>query len=278
MPTKVILLINGQNPLSASIPALGTVGQAHSWGCSESFWYNGGISATLTNLLRTQVGPGRAGLLAQGAQVLGARLYQDGAGRGVTVPLGFPGIWPSINVAQDALLCSTTDPAVNPQRKFWLHAVPDGQIVFGEFNPIAQYVTNLTYYLAVLSNSGQWRSIIRNNLIGIVSVTSAGLVTFTGNNPFAVGQQITITRVLMPDGRRFGGKFTVATVGPLATQITITGWPQLAGLGGQAYVASYGLRSLGNGSGIIVERAGIKKLGRPFDLYRGRKSVRRRVA
>jgi hypothetical protein len=276
MATKVVLVINGRNALSGSFPAAGYVPQAHAFGATESFYVSLGIGTPLTNLLKNNIGPKRAAILATGTEITAARLYQDGGGRGVVVPLGLPGSGGgSINQANDALLLSTTDPSANPQRKFWLHFIPDGQVFNGEFQPTGFWATKLLEWMGQMEDKGQWRSIVRGNLTNIVSVSASGLVTFSVNNPFAVGNQIEIRRVLLSNGNRFGGRFAIASVGPLATQVTISGWPNFSGVGGTAFLKSSTLLSMGTGQGLIVERAGTRRVGRPTDLYRGRKSRRR---
>lgn len=276
MPTKIVLSINGSNPFGNGVPALGFSGSGHSYAATESFWIAGGISQQLYTWLRNNVGPKRAAILAGNCEVTSARLYQGGGGRGLVFPLGNPGALGPLNQANDAILFETGSADVQKQRQAWIHFPPDGEITNGEFRPTQFYQLGCAQWLALLASSGSWYAQVQSSLTSVVSITTGGLVTFAAVNPFAVGNRVKFTRVYIPaEKRKIGGTFTVLTIGPLANQCTIAAWPQKEGAGGKAFIPTTTLRSLGSGEGLRIVRAGTKRVGRPTDLYRGRKSTKR---
>lgn len=272
MPSKIVMLINGLTEKAPPDPQLGYAGSFHAFGVTESFWLNLTNFATITNRVH-EICLARAGLLPLNCEIVAARVYTDGVGTSRLIPLGYRGDTGVLNLAGDAILCQTQTSGVLFQRKFWIHCVPDEQVQNGEWQPTANYKQRTIAYLNKLIAYAMWYAQARTNQVGIVTVTSAGLVTFGNAHGFNVGDQVRITRVYLSSlGRFYGGTFRVATVGPLSTQLTLNGWPAYNGAGGIAFTK--GTQFVGM-TDVDVLRGGIRKVGRPFTVYHGRRSKRK---
>lgn len=278
MATKVVMLINGVTDKAAPNSSIKYAGGQHAFGASESFWSTLSIGSALYAKLDA-LAIARAAILPKQCVILGFRLYNDGTGVGTIRQSGLTSSFYTLNTANDALLIRTGQVGTGSQRHFWLHYLPDGQTQNGEFTPDVVYAAVLKNYLDNLAANFSWYSQVRSNFTKIVTISAAGLVTFAGANPFAVGQFVTISRAFETATHRFrGGLYQVQTVGPLANQCTLLGWQFGACTNGAAWQRSRSIGSLGSGDGLTVERAGTKKVGRPFDLYRGRQTRRKAVA
>lgn len=274
--TKCIMLLNGSTDRGNPQPIIGYSGSQHAFGVSEGFWSTLTIGDALLQRLNT-LAVRRAAILPAEVRILGFRLYNDGNGAGRVVQSYLSGQFGNLNVAGDSLLTETRSTSTSAQRKFWIHCVPDGMVQRGEFTPTNQYAALVDTYLSYLGSNFSWYSNVKTLVGKILTISANGLVTLFGANPYAVGDQITIQRSYDPVQQRFrGGKFYVATVGPLGTQFTISGWVHGDCQGGQSFIPSRAIGSLGAGDGLSVIRAGIRKVGRPFEAYRGRVSKRRK--
>lgn len=270
MSTKVVMVMNGTTGVDAH--DVQQLANPHGYGFTESFWANTNDIATLHGSLVGNLFPKRAALLPKGASVVAARYYSDTGGRGVLFGLALRGGSYATDLVNCALLAFTRNPVAPVQRRWWIHNVPDNQFGLGEYSPTQAYAAAMANFLGAL-NPYFYQGISRTGDTAIVSITSGGLVTLGANSPFAVGTQVTVSRTLTGLGRRFGGLFAVASVGPLATQFTLTGWQAGACVGGRAFVKGKTLYQIGGGPGANTGRAGTRRVGRPFDLYRGRRSA-----
>lgn len=272
---KSVLKFEGNTEASSSQPSIGLVARSHALGFTESFWWDLATAAGVANRLRTIVAPARARILPQQISLIGATLYSEGTGRGIEVPLDFGGFsvgsTDQVNVAG---LVETRHGTAPNQRRWWLHALPDNWVTLGELRiPVAEAVKIRTYFDAI--SDAFWLGIAQTNLSSILTVSAAGLVTLSAASPFAVGQQLQVNRTLLTSGLKKGGKYFVFSVGPLATQFTLEQWDLGATTGGKIFLPTPTFYNIGNGEGPYLVRAGTKRVGRPFSLYRGRQPVRR---
>ena len=273
--TKVVMVFNGQTSPGGSAPAIGYTGQSHQFGFTEMWWSDSGSVQQITNFLNTDLALKRAALLPGQVQYIGARLYIAGGGKGIVVPFYISGApLRTLNTAFDALLCTTTAPGAPRQRKFWLHCVPDGEVQNGEYTGSNSYDNALRAYFTSLGQ-GWFYSTSQPNLTQIATISSTGTVTLKSNSPFAANQRVVISRTLDSTGRKRGGHYVIATIGPLPTQFVLTGWQWGATTGGTVYAeVDKSLVQMNGGNGIQLVRAGRKGVGRPTALYRGRRSAR----
>lgn len=279
MSIKCVVVFQQVTEKGGSQPFFGLAGRQHIGGWTESYWFP---SDNLTDLLAQLKGnntptsgllPARAGLLASGATIIGVRLYQGGAGKGQFRALAYPGSLPNLEIPQMAILCYASLAGTTAIKRLTLRGIPDSQVSGGEFTPTPTFVGRLVDFGAVLQNFGT----IANDVVTsypVYSVSNAGLVTLNAvANPFAVGATVTFRNVLNAVGNRVGGSFVVATIGPMGNQFSVTPWPHGDCTGGDVRIPTKSIYTITPGS-FTISRVVTRKVGRPFEMYRGRNSRR----
>lgn len=274
MAVKTVVRFNGLTSAAPAHAILGYSGKQHAFGFSEHYWHSTGDVASAKTFFRNSYAPARAAILPANVTIVDALIYGDGAGRGVPVPIGTTGSQANSDQVNVAALCSSRHPSAPHQRRWWVHCLPDIWVQNGELHiTVAQSLFFRTYFNVMMGTS--WLGLVQNDLRDIVSVTTNGLVSLPGASPYSVGQLLRVVRTLDANNRRRGGQKFVGSVGPLTHQFTLNDWTFGATTGGQIFRPTYTFYSLGDGEGPFVERSGTKKVGRPFDLYRGRQPARR---
>lgn len=262
-------------PLGATMSMRGTLFlQAANSGWSESFFYSGTNTGALINTLNN-LGNVRSQCLAAGCTVTGGRAAGvNPAGFAEVLAMNKPGILGSRDPSFTALQIQTR--AGSSNRRQWLfRGIPDEVVVGGQYVPVGLFGGRLATYLSALITAGsQLRVIDRTQpILGIVSVSTAGLLTMPGDQTWAAGDVLKFFRTYDTVGKVVQGSFVIAAAGDAAHWLLI-GWP-----------AS---RSVDKGK---VRRQNIDfqpvtafdppvrvvshKTGRPFGLSRGRASNRR---
>jgi len=269
MATKIVLRLNGFTTAAPPQSSIGYTGAAHAFGTSESVWVSLVSDNAVKNYIRLTLGPARAGCLPSNVTLTDALMYTSAGGRGVPVPLGFVGTQPRSDQVNVAALMATRNPTAPAQRRWWLHCLPDIWVVDGELVVNAVQTGYIRNYLNAMQ-VGNWLGLVRNDLQSIVTISQAGLVSLAGASPYAVGQLLRVSRTLDANKRKRGAQKFVASVGPLANQFTLGDWTLGTCTGGSIFRPTYDFYSIGGGDGAYVERVGTKRVGRPFDLYRGR--------
>lgn len=259
---------------ASNLPSLGYAAAPHVYGYSESYWRDSGLDAAFA-FTRDFFAPRRAALLAPSSAIVQVRLYDGGTGSGVIKPLVRPGTAQDTDLAQVAVLVQSTQSAVPTQRRWWVHNIPDSQVTGGEFQPTPTYAALFALYLQAMS-SCQYLSQVPTNVMNIASVTAGGLVNYTANHPYNVGQWLLVRRTTASaTGRRVGGSFQVASIGPGSTQLTLAGWDKGETAGGRTWIPVGTLSAIGSISAMPqVRRGGTRRVGRPSGQYRGRQSAR----
>lgn len=268
----------------------------HSGGWSESIYLIGNAFADIGFLM--QWANTRATLLAGECSVIGYRqqmftvtgnkMLPGGAGSGT---LNYPGNYPNdLDVPQASLMCNlqvATQPQTIRQR---LAGMPDSMVTYGEYQPTDAYKGSVTKYLNFLSNKlalaftiGAVTHDLTQPSVRLLSInpvagaTTATVITDapTGTIP---GGWIRFHRVRDVAGLPVSGSFVVTQTAALANgqqTYTIAGY-----LSGQTVVAPNGLAR----NDVLVinplmsgkpNRVVVRKVGRPFVQYRGRRSKRR---
>lgn len=273
MPWKVVVLFDGRTTGDSPLTAVPSSAALHSFGFSESYLTSSSSFDNELNYLQNSFAPKRAGILPGSTRIIGARFYQVGGGRAIPIKLNFPGTSGVTGIANKAVLCTSNNANAAVARRWWVHNIPDAQCTGGEFTPSVSYGTRFNQYLDTLA-AASWSGIVRASLATIVTIDAAGLVTCSAAHSFAVGQFVTISRTLTENGSLFGGLFRVATVGPLSSQFTLVAWDQGACSGGDAFLKQAQAYVIGLSGRPFIERAGTRRVGRPFGLYRGRSSRR----
>jgi len=275
MPFKVVILFNGRTTGDSLIPGMPAVGsQLHSFGFSEGYITSSSSFDQEATFLRSELGPKRAAILPPSTSIIGARFYQPGGGRAFPVALYLPGTSNITGLANKAVLCTSNNATAAVPRKWWVHNMPDAQVVGGEFQPSNFFAGRFNSYLDAIGQAS-WMGLVRTSNISVVTISAAGLVTCAGAHAFAVGQFVTLSKTLNANGDKFGGLFRVETIGPLSSQLTLLDWSEGACTGGSLYLKNMQAYVIGASGRPLVNRAGTRRVGRPFDLYRGRSSRRR---
>jgi len=281
MPTKVVILFQDVTTAGPPLPGIGYGGAAHIAGWSESYYdpsndlnivrgscFGGGI-------INPAVCPARAALLPNSSTILGARFYAAGSGKGVSVGQQFPGSAGNTDLPQNALLLASNNPSAGSTRRWTLRAIPDDQFFGGEFAPTLAFQANLLSYLGAISNM-YYPSRSNTGVIPIHDITPAGVITLNGPNTYLPGTIIKISGALDAAGIRRSGTYNVTLTGPGANSLTVAGWVFGVATGGSVLQSTRSFVQIATGGLTpLVERGLVRKVGRPSDLYRGRKSKHR---
>jgi hypothetical protein len=254
-------------------------------GWSESVYFTGNTVADAINSFTGSPGanqPGswcalRASLLPLGASVVGQRYQQlNPVGLSQSQGLVFPStLGQEADTPQNTLLYKVPGQGVNNIRKVQLRCIPDICITEAEFSPPSNWQNQWVQFNAVntlFQFQGRDLSQARQP---ILSGTAAGVFTTVNAPVVTIGQFVRILKVRDVNGNLRGGRFQVSAVTQGPNTITVAGWPYPASTGGTfrvdgqvfPYFSNYPPSS---GGKIIV-----RKVGRPFGQYRGRRPRRR---
>jgi hypothetical protein len=281
MSFKITLLFQQSTGIDPTQPGI----NKHIGGWSESVYSGESDIAVVRAKLFTAgswgIGlcPARAALLSQFGQIVGQRILQvaPSAGRAQTSNFSFPGGTEDTDVPQMALQCSAAGVGVVNVRHFSMRGIPDAQVKFGEFYPSPAYANAVSVYFTELQN---WRfrgQDLTAAFADVATIDVTGLVTLPAITvPFGVGDQVQF-RGLKADGTNqpFSLKGFVAAV-PTVNTFTLRNFTAPPSHGGQVRKVSYFLYLMG--TPMSVDRAAVRKVGRPFFQYRGRRSKRKVIA
>lgn len=164
----------------------------------------------------------------------------------------------------------------HPQRiKHTVAGIPDSQVVDGEGSFSRDMRGRLRSFIDSLDSA--FGSVIVNKLAGtsrrIKSIDDAGVIT--GVQPIAgiaAGSLVDLLRVRGADGLQYGGTYRVTAAA--GGTITIQGWEGGDTTGGslrEHFLTFAGFDKAKSN----FKRSVIRKVGRPFDQFRGRASNRR---
>jgi hypothetical protein len=284
MPIKCVTVFQLTTEPGNSAPVIGYAGRSHIGGWTESWFFN---SDTLSDAVTACFGPradhdpmciARARLLGHQATILGVRFYQSGGGKGVFISRTIPGGVHDTDQPQQAILCRTNNPAQDRARKFTLRGIPDVETVNGEFSPDAAYANAVeTYFDSLFDFLFLCKTL--NNQTGVFSVDASGIVTLKANTPFALNDLVYLFNAVDSQGKRQHWTNFVTIIGPGPNQFTIKGWPWGACTGGTVGKPTNSYNNAwATGNLPTVVRSVTRKIGRPFELYRGRRSKRRKTA
>jgi hypothetical protein len=287
MAIKVVVLFQQVTVPGYSNASIGLAGRSHIAGWSESFWFPSNDAAALWRALTTGPVGGvnwgflqiRADLMTANASIVGVRLYEGGTGKGNFRAISYPGLYGAnvSDIPQMAILAYIGLTGSTRARRLTLRGVPDEMATGGEFTPTSAYAARLATLGQALSGFG---AVTKDDSAGLplLTVSSAGVCQLNGVPPtWGVGDGVTLRSVLTAAGQRVGGVFACTAVVPASNQFTIAGWPHGDCTGGNALIPAFSQKAFVSGS-LAVSRLLTRKVGRPFEQYRGRRSRRQRVA
>lgn len=266
---------------------------SHSGGWSESMWQNNGtplLPAVYKKLCQT-----RATLLPKQATIVGIRQGIYNLVGNKLLPQGTSGakfLTPgntayTTDLPQCSLEVSGLGAGVPNSNRFRLGCLPDEQITNGEYQPTVGYKGLVTTYLRNLSPfgnpamGGPWWFVGRNtfppsvrvaSLVPLGGVTLDATLVTLADTTAGVGDYIRFHRVYDDSNNPVKGTYLVKAV-PAVNTYTLTGIPQ------QKVSKPSGLCRKDELTPVAylevnVSRAVVKKIGRPFQQYRGRASNR----
>lgn len=261
-------------------PQVPTAAVAHTGGWSESFWTALGPNA-YNPLWGTQQTK-RALLLPAQAAIVGYRsaLYNLtgnkilplGTATGAQLKPGVSGIL--CDLPQVSLECSAGGAGVPNTSRLVLRGMPDTLMVGGEFAPPTFYLSYLTQFFNSLigNNFGFIGRDLTQPSFRVLSL-AAGVLKADANLPaYSIGDYIRWHRVIDASGEPVIGTAIVTAV-PAGASVTISDLTTVISKPSGTFRKD--ALQYFNYSEIVYSRAVVKKIGRPLQGYRGRRSKRR---
>lgn len=253
-------------------------------GWSESYYWEGANMADLISLVNDvsfDFGPSlssaRAAILPKAASVVGQRIQLiNPTGPSQSLNEQFPGnpAWPC-DIPQMALLCKAPAVTGNHIRQLILRGIPDQMVIEGEYAPTPGFSNRLQEFFNVLGLFSFRGRTTPTGAQPIMNISAAGVVASGVPITVRVGDIVTITNAnVLPPGTFVNGLFRVTAITPTLQQFTLANWT--AGIAGSAGTSN----SRGivypriNAARITIGRIIVRKVGRPFVGYRGRRSNR----
>lgn len=276
--TTIFQVTTAPTDLSRAIP--------HTGGWSENVWYFSppGRDSELA-LMRQK----RAVLLPKQAKIIGYRRAQFSITNGQLVPLGAAS--GSLNIPGNNLY-NTDLPQVSLQIDFsaigpvnvshqMIRCIPDQFMAFGEYQPNGAFAGAVTQYINSLITNAAFSFIgrdltqplqrvqaIANGATALLSDISVDAVP----PGLAVDEMVRLIRVRDDDGNPLVGRFRVTAI----TGKVVTVTPRIPGIltSPSGFIRRDVLTSFAM-QNAEVKRARVKKIGRPSEGYRGRRSKQR---
>ena len=253
----------------------------HSGGWSESFWTNANQSGAIAfvNAIaqnRASTLPSQAsafGYRVQNFTIVGNKLLPGGA---VTGKVQFAGnATYSTDVPQMALMVNfSTSGGINNTRPV-LRCLPDSVVSGGEYQPDQGFNNLMAAYLNFISIANGVGWVGRDLSLGSVRVIAfnAGVLTVSAAIPgVGVGDFVRLNRVYSTLGFPVKGAYQVTAIN--GVNYTLGNPPNATVIApsGTARKDALLFFDINNG---VPNRAVVRKVGRPFEQYRGRRSKRR---
>jgi hypothetical protein len=251
----------------------------HSGGWTESIWYNNAFNSVVLGYIAT-LAQKRAALLPLTAEIIGYRIQEFTASVNRLIPGGsssgafrypgnasFPGDLPQVSLQLKGSAVGTSN-----SRRWSLRGMPDSMMTGGEYQPTAPYKGLMTQYLNYISNNN-WqfpaRDLTQPNMR--VLTIANGVLTVDAVQNIVVGGYVRLHRVKDTAGKKVVGVYRVLAI--VGTALTLLGMPTTTAVMNSGTCRNDLLVFPTIGPS-VPQRAVIKKVGRPFESYRGRASKR----
>lgn len=279
MPVRISLLFAVTTQVKNPTAAV-----AHSGGWSESFYLGGASFADVSvfqnwALARSALLSGLASVIGFRQQLVtiqGNKLLPGGTGAG---SFFYPGNYVGdLNAPQDSLQLNFTVNSQPGSLRHRIAAVPDSVISGGEYNgdPVYQgYIINYTGKVIALGFGAITRDL--NKADATVRSIAGGVITTNTSTGAALGQYIRLRRVKDANGIPVEGTFLVTAIvnnadGSVAYTVFDPPTQVVSTPNGTARLDVLVFNAVSGGQ---VARLVVRKIGRPFSGYRGRRSKRR---
>lgn len=219
----------------------------------------------------------RANLLGQGCVIVGQRFQPvDPPGAAQTRAVNYPAPVTTDTLRDQpnsAVRISVRGSGVANVARRRLAGVPDPQISNGEFNPTGLYRASLTIFLRGL-NGWQFRGAdLTVQKVQVKTIDATGLVETVTDLPVVTGNVVRLYKVDLGGGKFKSGSFVVQEALTVRT-FRLRGWT--AGAATQGQVRKYSpIYPVITGADESNVEATVRKIGRPFASFRGRRSPKR---
>jgi hypothetical protein len=162
------------------------------------------------------------------------------------------------------------------KKELELRGIPDSQVVKGEFSPDAPFRAALWAFLVELQTNWCFRGKnLANPTYGINFVDTTGLVTLINPAAFAKWQQVQVLRSKNSAGRQKGGLYQISDNAGAPNLYTLARWDHGFTTGGKIRAVNFIYPPyFFDNSAVNFAESMVKKVGRPFHQYRGRKSAK----
>ena len=274
MPFKYTMIMQ-----LTTAPTIADAASAHIGGWSESHWRNDNPDPSANPFLDLM--QKRALLLPSQASVVGYRVgsytltgNKIYPGTTSTGRVFLPGGVNDCDVPQMALQLNSGSNGANSSR-IVLRGLPDELVKNGEYAPFSGFRAALTRFITSLT-ANNWGFIGRDLTQPAIRVlgVQGGVLTTDGSSVILPGADwVRFHKVVDTLGRPVTGAFFAAS-SPSANHFVLTGFPTDVTVGPNGtvrrdIVARY------NYTNITPGRVVVRKVGRPLEQYRGRRSKRR---
>lgn len=269
--TKFTMLIQASTLGSTGGALSRSAGFTESWYTSQP--YSSSLVAAATFMAQL-----RAALLPASSSIVGFRFQEtDGvtSQASVTQPISLPGTADAAtDKPQVAVQFQMNSSGGLPNRKLMvLRGIPDENTVGGAYRPTPAFRTAMTNYLSELvSHPWQWKGRnLSNTSFPILTINALGVFQLSAPSTIPTNTMVQVLRARNTVGRQKGGFYFMQSLAPLTG--TLLGWNHGDTTGGRMRIQ--GIVFPAPAAFIIppVGKSVAKKVGRPFDQYRGRKSV-----
>jgi len=254
-----------------------------SGGWSESWYYNAASIQAVIAFFNGTGAPAnqpsfwatRAVLLPSGSGIVGYRVQQvNPPGPAQSGALFMPGVAGQLaDIPQMCLLCKSPGLGVGNIRRWYLRAVPDVQVVEGEYQPGGSFGAGVPLLFQSLNGLSFAARDLSQTSFPIVSIDATGVITTQAPVTFAVNDMVRVLRTLDSGRNLRGGKFQVTSVGP-GNVCQIKNWTYGATTGGKVRKDALVYPNV-DAPNTAFSRIITRRIGRPSVGYRGRRSKRR---
>lgn len=243
-------------------------GKAAGW--SETWYLESSSSGNASNSAKV-LAPLRAGMLGNGASIIGWRVQQIGK-KAFVVQSTFPGgLATNQDIPQMALECKVYGVGVENVKYFQLRGIPDSIVLSGSYSPSSQFTTNLTAWGNGLNANGFSFNCLDQTLlpVKINNILTNGSFGLSAPLTFNPNDIMLVSRCRNTIGQACNGPFRVLTKVDALSGV-LAGWKfGPVDNSGNMRVRKY-VNPIVQINSLQPIQISTRKVGRPFFQYRGR--------